>query len=171
MLCENDFIKMITLEEQYGYLKSLIKIQEFNLRVEEANEKAMMRVMMQLIDYYAQCISEAEANLDNIVKYFQHKMKDINTHYKKIVDAPQIKVAQPAQKELGNIEQLPQLSLQLPKDHPEEQDLTCIRENKVNLNKNLMVALQSQNIEAHIAESHRKADFLRKSIASSLKMQ
>ena len=45
-----------------------------------------MKVMLQLIEYYAQCISEAQANIENIVKYFQHKMKEVNGQYKKIMD-------------------------------------------------------------------------------------
>jgi hypothetical protein len=41
-----------------------------------------MKVIHKLNEYYAQCIDSAEANLDNIVKYFQHKMRDINVEYK-----------------------------------------------------------------------------------------
>lgn len=33
------------------------------------------------------------------------------------------------------------------------------------------MALQSQNIQEHLAEANKKADFLKKSIASSIKMQ
>lgn len=42
--------------------------------------------MLELIHYYAICIAETQANLDNIVKYFQHKMKDLNMQYKSIID-------------------------------------------------------------------------------------
>lgn len=42
---------------------------------------------------------------------------------------------------------------------------------KTNLNKTLLMALQSQNIQEHLAEANKKADFLKKSIASSIKMQ
>jgi hypothetical protein len=34
-----------------------------------------------------------------------------------------------------------------------------------------MMALQSQNIEQHLKETHKKADFLKKSIADSIQVQ
>lgn len=46
----------------------------------------LMKVMLELINYYAICIAETQANIDNIVKYFQHKMKDLNLQYKQIFD-------------------------------------------------------------------------------------
>lgn len=46
-----------------------------------------------------------------------------------------------------------------------------IRDIKSNLNKNLMMALQSQNIQEHLNETNKKADFLKKSIANSIQMQ
>jgi hypothetical protein len=42
--------------------------------------------MYQLIEYYAECISEAEFHKENIIMYFQQKMKDLNYHYKAIQD-------------------------------------------------------------------------------------
>lgn len=42
--------------------------------------------MTELIEYYAQCITEAERNVENIVRYFQHKIKHMNNHYIKVVD-------------------------------------------------------------------------------------
>lgn len=38
-------------------------------------------------------------------------------------------------------------------------------------NASLMVAIQNQNIEEHISNSIRKVDFMKKSIASSIKDQ
>ena len=46
----------------------------------------MIKVMLELIEYYAQCISEAQANLENIVTYLQHKLKEVNGQYKKTMD-------------------------------------------------------------------------------------
>ncbi len=34
-----------------------------------------------------------------------------------------------------------------------------------------MIALQNQNIQQHLEETHKKADFLKKSIANSIQMQ
>lgn len=45
----------------------------------------MIKVMLQLIEYYAQCISEAEVNIDNIIAYFQQKMRDLNHHYQAVI--------------------------------------------------------------------------------------
>jgi hypothetical protein len=45
------------------------------------------------------------------------------------------------------------------------------RNSKTNLNKNLMMALQNQNIEEHIAQSNKKAAMLKKSIAESIHNQ
>jgi hypothetical protein len=48
---------MIDLEEKYNYYKSVIKIEAYNHVYEAKSENNMMEVMLQLIEYYAQCIS------------------------------------------------------------------------------------------------------------------
>jgi hypothetical protein len=85
-MTENDFIKLINLEERYNYLRSLMKIQRLNDFCDQQGEKGMLGVMLKLSEYYAQCISEAENNIENVIRYFQQKMKDINAHYKQVVD-------------------------------------------------------------------------------------
>ena len=69
---------MITLEEKYNYYKNLISIQTMNNLSEVKSEKMLVKVMLELINYYAICIAETQANIENIVKYFQHKIKDLN---------------------------------------------------------------------------------------------
>ncbi len=48
---------MINLEERYNYFKTLIKLQRMHNYKEDQNEQIMVKVMVQLIEYYAQCIS------------------------------------------------------------------------------------------------------------------
>lgn len=55
----------------------------------------MLRVMTELIEYYAMCITEAERNIENIVNYFQLKIKDLNSHYKKVIDKHRIELLTP----------------------------------------------------------------------------
>jgi hypothetical protein len=57
---------------------------------EQTNEKNMLKVMTELIEYYAKCITEAERNVENIVKYFQYKIKFMNNHYLKVFDNQKI---------------------------------------------------------------------------------
>jgi len=104
-LVENDFIKMINLEERYNYSKSLMKIQRLQNLKEQGVQKSMVKIMLQLIDYYATCICEAEINMENIVKYFQNKLKDINSHYKEVMEEETKKyVLERVETEVSNLE-------------------------------------------------------------------
>lgn len=68
--------------------------------------------MTELIEYYAMCITEAERNIENIVNYFQLKIKDLNSHYKKVIDKHRVEfltptpviLPHPQSKQLGAIE-------------------------------------------------------------------
>ena len=40
-----------------------------------------MKILTDLIEYYAMCVTEAESNVDTIIKYFQYKIKDLNAHF------------------------------------------------------------------------------------------
>lgn len=48
--------------------------------------------MLQLNNYYSQCIGEVEMNMSNILKYFQQKAFDVNSHYKNVVDRVKNKI-------------------------------------------------------------------------------
>jgi hypothetical protein len=52
--------------------------------------------MTELIEYYAMCITEAERNIENIVNYFQLKIKDLNNHYKKVIDKHRVELLTPS---------------------------------------------------------------------------
>lgn len=87
--------------------------------------------------------------------YFQQKIKDLNAHYKNIVDLQSkstvlTRINTP-QSELGNIEHSFKLinieeHLQL----SNEQEAESVHSSKKQYNKTLMVAIQSQNIEEAI---------------------
>lgn len=46
-----------------------------------------------------------------------------------------------------------------------------IKDIKANFSKSIMIAMHNQNIEAHLAETNKKAEFVKKSIANSIKLQ
>lgn len=110
---------------------------------------------MQLTDYYSQCINEVEMNMNNIRKYFQQKAQDINSHYQQVVGQTKkgdhsVKIIEvpKAALELGNIETCIISTEELEEsngDGSEEKSIKC-KSIKTNLNKNLMMALQNQNI-------------------------
>jgi hypothetical protein len=163
---------MINLEERYNYFKSLIKLQRLHNYNESGNEKNMVKVMIQLIEYYAQCISEAEVNIENIIVYFQQKMRDLNYHYKAIIEkqaeaarAGEDRQARSSHSELGAI---PLLTIQDELKGQEDQRSSHMKSDHT---ASLMVAIQNQNIEEHISNSLKKVDFLKKSIACSIKNQ
>jgi preprotein translocase subunit SecD len=113
----------------------------------------------------------------------------MNNHYKKVIDKQNVAEVTPKEEpikhsqELGNIEtymkplEIPEPESTQEAEEKREKELakvektTDIKDIKSKLNKNLMMALQSQNIQQHLDETHKKADFLKKSIANSIQMQ
>ena len=57
MLEEKDFIKLVALEEKYSFYKNVVNIQPLTVLNENKIEKSLVKIMLKLIDYYAQCIS------------------------------------------------------------------------------------------------------------------
>lgn len=91
--------------------------------------------------------------MENIVKYFQNKLKDINSHYKEVMEEETKKyVLERVETEVSNLE-LGNITTCITRSEIEElsefgqEDLKIRGQNsKCNLNTNLMMALHNQNI-------------------------